>query len=88
MKTFKDTPKWLPYLVGGRDEATTESLPIELRSCYVEEEGGEIFGTAGKMLRGGEAPGRMAVHFGLKRARAISAPWYNQSHQAKPKEWQ
>ena len=51
MKTFKDTPKWLPYLVGGRDEATTESLPIELRSCYVEEEGGEIFGTAGKMLR-------------------------------------
>ena len=51
MKTFKDTPKWLPYLVGGGDEATTESLPIELRSCYVEEEGGEILGTAGKMLR-------------------------------------
>ena len=51
MKTFEDTPKWLPYLVGGRDEATTESLPIELRSCYVEEEGGEIFGAAGKMLR-------------------------------------
>ena len=71
MKTFKDTPKWLPYLVGGRDEATTESLPIELRSCYVEEEGGEIFGAAGKMLRRQSAwqPGSMAVYFGLKRAR-------------------